>query len=494
MITIFFFSTISDPNLLEKKQPIEDMDEVFKINSPTNAIKEIKLTDDEEDDPFSLDNEKKVNNTSSNPVSVSIQPSISSNTIKEDSFYSLKKQTSISNHNFNNDKSIDEADEDRDKFLEIKLSDPTKVGDGMGSYMVYKLTTKTNYPVFKSQEFSATRRFSDFLSLYEKLKEKHLQTGRILPPAPEKDMIGMAKVKMSKEDTTPIDFIEKRRATLERFLNRLACHKVFRYDPDFRDFLEISTDLPKASNTSALSGAGMLKMFKNVTESVSKIAVKMEETDQWFEEKTRQVENLYVQFKKMHGTIEMLCGWRRDLTSSTKEFSKSAAILANSEEQLNLSRALCQLGEIYEKIEQIYLEQSNADYFVMSELVKDYVCLFDNIKEIFYQRVKIYSIWQKSEETLKSKKDAKAKFEQANKQDKIPAALAEIKDWESKVDKAKEEFEQISKNIKEEVKRFDFERAKEFKVEITKYLQTLLNNQEQLVKIWEAYREQVKAI
>jgi len=104
-----FFSTISDPNLMEKvklnafffikslklkllikkKQPIEDMDEVFKINSPTNAIKEIKLTDDEEDDPFSLDNEKKVNNTSSNPVSVSIQPSISSNTIKEDSFYSL---------------------------------------------------------------------------------------------------------------------------------------------------------------------------------------------------------------------------------------------------------------------------------------------------------------------------------------------------------------------------------------------------------------------
>ena len=169
------------------------------------------------------------------------------------------------------------------------------------------------------------------MSLYEKLKEKHLQTGRILPPAPEKDMFGTAKVKMSKEDQTPVDFIEKRRAALERFLNRLASHKIFRYDPDFRDFLEISADLPKASNTSALSGAGMLKMFKNVTESVSKIAVKMEETDQvyflfklniklnlcfilflkWFEEKTRQVENLYVQFKKMHSTFEMLYGWRR---------------------------------------------------------------------------------------------------------------------------------------------------------------------------------------
>ncbi len=116
------------------------------------------------------------------------------------------------------------------------------------------------------------------------------------------------------------------------------------------------------------------------------------------------------------------------MTATTKEFSRSSAILANSEEQLNLSRALSQLGEIYEKIEQIYLEQSNADYFIFSELAKDYVCLFDNIKEIFYQRTKMWSNWQKAEETLKSKKDNKTKLEAANKQDKIPTALAEIKD------------------------------------------------------------------
>jgi sorting nexin-1/2 len=135
--------------------------------------------------------------------------------------------------------------------------------------------------MFKSKEFATNRRFSDFLNLYEKLKEKHLQAGRILPPAPEKDMLGTAKEKMSsKEDTNPVEFIGKRRAALERFLNRLAKHKSFRYDPDFRDFIEISDDLPRASNTSALSGAGMLKMFKNVTDSVTKIAFKMDETDQ----------------------------------------------------------------------------------------------------------------------------------------------------------------------------------------------------------------------
>ena len=111
-----------------------------------------------------------------------------------------------------------------------------------------------------------------------------------------------------------------------------------------------------------------------------------------------------------------------------KDFSKSIAILSNSEEQLPLSRALSHLGEVYEKIDAIYMDEANSDYFNFGELVKDYVCLFDNVKEVFYQRIKTFGMWQKAEETLKSKKDAKAKLEAANKQDKLPAALAEIKE------------------------------------------------------------------
>lgn len=493
-----FFSTISDPiqneESDEKKKQKEDMDDIFRDNAPPSSkIQEIKLTDDEEDDPFDPKSESKpvVKAAPVVPASININPAASllANSMENNSEYSIDKfkHTSF-------EEVMMEDEEDRDKFLEISLSDPTKVGDGMGSYMVYKLTTKTNYPAFKSREFQTSRRFSDFLSLYEKLKEKHLAAGRIMPPAPEKDMIGMAKVKMSKEDTAPIDFIGKRRAALERFLNRLGKHKAFRFDPDFRDFIEISEDLPKATNTSALSGAGMVKMFKSFTDGVSKITVKMEETDQWFEDKTRQIDNLHQQFTKLHSTIEILYGWRRDLSMSTKELSKSTAILANSEEQLNLSRALSQLGEIYEKIDVIYSEQANSDYFVFGELVKDYVGMFDSIKEVFHHRTKVYSNWKKAEDTLRMRKETKTKLETANKQDKIPAAAAEIRDWEMKVEKYEKEFDQVSKTIKEEVKRFDFDRIKEFKIKMTKYLETLLTSQEQLVTIWEQYLPQVKAI
>ncbi len=49
---------------------------------------------------------------------------------------------------------------------------------------------------------------------------------------------------------------------------------------------------------------------------------------------------------------------------------------------------------------------------------------------------------------------------------------------EIKVEKGKEDFEQISKTIKEEIKRFDLNRAKEFRNELTTFLQNLLANQE----------------
>merc|ERR1719422_1777359 len=113
----------------------------------------------------------------------------------------------------------------------------------MSSYMVYSVQTRTNINYFKKKDMTVNRRFSDFLGLHDKLSEKYLQNGRIIPPAPDKSVVGMTKVKMSKESSaeTPMQqdesvirkqlsrlngrsrsfdeqFVEKRRAALERFL------------------------------------------------------------------------------------------------------------------------------------------------------------------------------------------------------------------------------------------------------------------------------------
>lgn len=47
----------------------------------------------------------------------------------------------------------------------------------------------------------------------------------------------MAGSQTEQEGKLP-EFVERRRAALERYLRRTAIHPVFQVDPDFREFLE----------------------------------------------------------------------------------------------------------------------------------------------------------------------------------------------------------------------------------------------------------------
>ncbi|KAL4228170.1 sorting nexin-2 [Mactra antiquata] len=377
----------------------------------------------------------------------------------------------------------DEKIEEDPHTITITVTEPHKVGDGMGAYVVYKVITQTTIPAFKKSELFVVRRFSDFLGLYEKLHEKHAHYGRIVPPAPEKSLVGMTKVKMSKEESTSSDFLERRRAALERYLNRTASHPILRLDPDFRDFLEKEGELPKATSTSALSGAGVKRLLNRIGDSVEKITFKMDESDEWFEEKHQQIENLDQQLRKLHTAMENLVNNRRELSTSTAVFAKSAAMLGAAEEHTALSRALSQLAETEEKIEQLHKEQSEQDFYTMSELLKDYISLLGSVKEVLHERVKTYKIWKDAEATLNKKRENKAKLEIAHKTDKISQAQQEITDWVQRVEKGQKDFETISATIRKEVARFDKLRVTDFKTSVIQYLQSLMEKQQQVSHI-----------
>lgn len=65
---------------------------------------------------------------------------------------------------------------------------------------------------------------------------------------------------------------------------------------------------------------------------------------------------------------------------TTGQFAKSAAMLGNAEEHTALSRALSQLAETEEKVEQLHKEQADEDYYVISELLKDYINMIQSVK------------------------------------------------------------------------------------------------------------------
>ncbi|GCB79184.1 hypothetical protein scyTo_0020179, partial [Scyliorhinus torazame] len=453
-------------------------------NSKTNGIHSDNDDDDEQDIfaeatvELSLDSSQNDNQTkpSAGDVTVTVPPSAAI-------------QSQIKRY-----QELEEEEVDEDPFdMKVTVTEPEKVGDGMAAYMAYKVSTLTSLSMFKRKDFSVRRRFSDFLGLYDRLSEKHSQNGFIVPPPPEKSLIGMTKVKVGKEDSSSAEFLERRRAALERYLQRIIKHPTLLQDPDVREFLE-KDELPRAVNTQALSGASLLRMVNKAADAVSKMTIKMNESDIWFEEKFQEIENEDQQLRKLHAVVETLVNHRKELAMNTAIFAKSAAMLGSSEDHTALSRALSQLAEVEEKIEQLYHDQANNDFFLFAELLSDYIRLISAVRGVFDQRMKSWQRWQDAQTALQKKRENEARLIWANKPDKLQQAKDEIAEWEPKVLQYEREFERISITIRKEVARFEKEQIKDFKSRIIVYLETLQNSQQQLIKYWEAFLPEAKAI
>ncbi|XP_077425813.1 sorting nexin-1a [Vanacampus margaritifer] len=388
----------------------------------------------------------------------------------------------------------EEESELEDKFdITVSITDPEKIGDGMTAYMAYKVSTQTTLSMFRNKTFTVRRRFSDFLGLYEKLSEKHGPNGFIVPPPPEKSILGMTKVKVGKEDSSSADFLERRRGALERYLQRVVTHPSLLQDPDVREFLE-RDELPRAVSTQALSGAGFLKMITKATDAVSKMTIKMNESDVWFEEKLQEVESADQQFRKLHALVESLVIHRKELSMNTASFAKSAAMLGSAEDNTALSRALSQLAEVEDKMEQLHQDQAANDTFGFAELIADFIRLLGAVRGSFDHRMKAWQRWQDAQSTLQKKREAEAKLQWANKPDKLQLAKEEIAEWEAKVAQFERDFDRVSATVRKEVMRFEKEKARNFKRQIIAYLENVLKSQQQLIKYWEAFLPEAKAI
>nr|XP_027205936.1 sorting nexin-2-like isoform X2 [Dermatophagoides pteronyssinus] len=391
--------------------------------------------------------------------------------------------------------------------ITITIAEPQKIGDGMGSYVVYSVSTRTTLPYFRRQSMTVNRRFSDFLGLHSKLSVKHGPSGRIIPPPPAKSAVGTAKVKMAKDDSIhSMDFLAKRRAALERYLQRTAEHPVLCSDPDFREFLELDTELPRSTSTSALSGAGLKRMFSLFGDTVNKMTFRMEESDPvsfnqngfvfWFESKQQQIEILDTQFRKLYAAVELLIYNRKELSTSLGVLGKGTALIGHDENNVSLSCALSHLAATHEKVEKIYETQANHDFLYLSELLRDYIGMIGAVREAFHERVKCFQNLTTLEQTLTRKQESKAKLELTLKNERptSPQIDDEIRDLQERSEKAKEDFEKISETIKQEFERFDISRLRDFRNNFLKYMESLLQTQEALIECWETFLPEARSI
>merc|ERR1711915_599455 len=251
-------------------------------------------------------------------------------------------------------------------------------------------------------------------------------------------------------------------------------------------------ELPKSNQTAALSGKNMMKVISKLGDKVSQYATKMEETDQWFEEKTVMIDNLDLQLRKLLIATESLVDYRKGLSGHTYSLSKSLGMLGSAEDNSKLSAAIAQLADVEEKVEKVHEQQAKDDFYLLSELIHDYIGIVGAVKDAFNERVKAWQSWQAVQRDLTKRRENKARAELAGKTDKVNQLRQEIAENENQLNMAQENFEKISRIIKKEFETFDVKKCKDFKETITLYLESMLKSQESLVTHWERFLPEIK--
>lgn len=69
-----------------------------------------------------------------------------------------------------------------------------------------------------------------------------------------------------------------------------------------------------------------------------------------------------------------------ELSLNTASFAKSTAMLGSAEDNTALSRALSQLAEVEDKMEQLHQDQAANDTFSFAEVIADYIRLLGAVR------------------------------------------------------------------------------------------------------------------
>ena len=101
-------------------------------------------------------------------------------------------------------------------------------------------------------------------------------------------------------------------------------------------------------------------------------------------------------------------------------------MLGNTEEHTVLSRALSQLSELEERIEQLHANQAEHDFSLFCELIRDYCGLMRAVKDSFGQRSKLWHDWQSVESNLLKKRETESRMQLTGRTEKVPMIKADI--------------------------------------------------------------------
>ncbi|KAF2863397.1 Vps5-domain-containing protein [Piedraia hortae CBS 480.64] len=369
----------------------------------------------------------------------------------------------------------------------ITVGDPHTVGGAASSHTVYSVMTRTTSKAYLQNSFTVSRRYRDFLWLYERLHDNN--PGVIIPPPPEKQAVG-------RFDS---NFIESRRMALERMVNKIAAHPTLQVDGDLKTFLEseaFNMDIKhkeRKENLLAPESKGFMSSIG--ISSGSSSGGKFIEHDDWFHDRRIYLDALENQLKALQKSTDTVMAQRRALADACGDFSSSLHNLATVELSPALSGPLDSLGSLQLRIQELYQRQALQDMLTIGIVIDEYIRLVGSVKKAFEQRQKAFHAWHSAESKLQETKKQQDKLLRAGRsqQDRITQIQADVADAERRVHASRLLFEDMGRLMRNELGRFEREKVEDFKSGVETFLEGAVEAQKEIIELWETYLYQLDA-
>lgn len=315
-----------------------------------------------------------------------------------------------------------------------------------------------------------------------------------MPPPPEKQAVG-------RFDT---NFVESRRAALERMLNKMAGHPILQHDADLKIFLEsesFNLDVKNKENREPDIGQskGMLSSFginvggggKFVEHDDVSLCLDCQcsaNIVQWFHDRKIYLDALENQLKALMKSIDTVVSQRKGLAEAAGDFSASLHALAQVELSPVLSSPLGGLSDLQLRIRELYERQAQQDVLTLGITIDEYIRLIGSVKTAFSQRQKSFHSWHAAESELQKRKQTQEKLLRQGKtqQDRLNQVNADVADAERKVHQARLLFDDMGKLMRNELQRFEKEKVEDFKSGVETFLESAVEAQKE-VSILQAY-------
>ncbi|EGZ24312.1 hypothetical protein PHYSODRAFT_556902 [Phytophthora sojae] len=365
------------------------------------------------------------------------------------------------------------------RAADITVGAAGKVGEGVNSYYVYKVTS--------AEDVVVERRYSDFLWLHHQLSKQC--AGYVIPPLPAK-VVGLLQGP---------EFLEHRRAGLERFLRKVVNHDELRNSNFFRSFLECSI-----VELTALKAEAQRANSVNAT-SMSSVVQRTQMLNNWWGKTyQRMVENDTLNIFGSRGNAE---DGETSGVIEDPEFTKVAKYVAKLYAQIQSLKtkvraashqnklaagAHCDLIECLNWVadaEEENAEMPTSYYSALLAMLDTRARQMDAELEAFSASVDDIARWVKAVQNALDVREDRRYLYQAQLAAHRKAVNGDGPDSPSATRlsnalvAAKDEFERVHARVMREVERFRGQKAVELKKLFLEFAQLQLRNSKELEKI-----------